>query len=60
MIRSDDYQHTQREVFLPENQAENKRKNEILNSDRTDQNKSFGSKTLDKAMDIRLQSFITF
>lgn len=39
--RSDDYRHIQRRIFPTGKPAENTLKNEILNPDRTDQNKSF-------------------
>lgn len=38
--RSNDYRHIRRRIFSTKNPAENTLKNEILNSDRTDQNKS--------------------
>ncbi len=60
MIRCDDYQQTQRETFPPEARQKINGKNEFLNSNGTDQNKPFGSKTKNKTVNIRIKPFFVF
>lgn len=58
--RCDDYLHTQRKAFHLKIRWKFTEKNEILNSNGTDQNKLFGSKTRNKAMNIRFKLLFTF
>ncbi len=60
VIRSDDYRHSRRKTFPPEARQKINRKNELLNSDGTDQDKSFGRKTKYRPVNIGLKPFIVF
>lgn len=60
MIRCDDYLQTQRKAFPPGIRQKINGKNEILNSNGTDQNKPFGSKTKNKTVDIRIKPLFVF
>lgn len=60
MKRCDDYLQTQRKAIPPVIRQKVNGKNEILNSNGTDQNKPFGSKPKNKTVEIRIKPFFVF